>query len=658
MFRLLCAICLLGAVLAAQPGCVSTLGQEDFFTAKQRLDAAARSPKVGTLAAEFQQKLAAHPDDPALLYLSARSLMGKDTKQALVYLDRAASLAPNLPWIYVALSDIYASRSFRDRARAIVAVRTFHRLCPAQLEAYRLLDAITDPAEAADWAATLRPLLETRRAPEDARLWRALWAAEFRALPAAGYPRQRERVSADILRLEPLSSSDRDFLATLLDGYNLSGQAEAAARLLHRLDPDTEVRKAYDAWIAKTALPNRALTSEEQAAFNIEYGKAAAEWVKRFPDSPSAWEFRAMTLSSQPDAPLDELEKAGLEILRLDSTVLGGPWSYIPHKLRVTQYWLLKRIRPADCLRMAEEALAQIRLGPEDPNDMTGSPGSHGFSYDDTLWEAMVAVVEAAVQIRDFAKANAIVSQMQQWVDDNRAKQSDPSAGYDRFRGRYFHSAGLTQEAQGRKVDALALYLAALASGFRFAGEQRHARQLWNETGGSSEAWAILTHRPPPVQPASTPIASASTYAAWTDFGKPLPPVNLRDTAGKTWTLADFQGKTTLLNVWATWCLPCHDELPQLQKLYGSIRALTGIQVVTISVDENPGEVEPFLAARGFTFPVLLLGRPYVEAFIGPLSIPRTWIVDPAGIVRQQSVGFDSKNSDWSSAILKQLQRE
>ena len=75
MFRLVCAVCVLAEVLAAQPGCRSGPGEEDFFAAKERLDAAARLPRVGTLAAEFEQQLVAHPDDAAHLYLAGRSLM-------------------------------------------------------------------------------------------------------------------------------------------------------------------------------------------------------------------------------------------------------------------------------------------------------------------------------------------------------------------------------------------------------------------------------------------------------------------------------------------------------------------------------------------------------------------------------------------------------
>ena len=102
-------------------------------------------------------------------------------------------------------------------------MRVFRRLCTGQLAAYQFIDKIVDAAEAAEWAAALRVLLEDRLDAGDGRLWSSLWAAEFRALPTAAYPRERERVAADIRRIEPLAASgEREILTALYDGYKLS----------------------------------------------------------------------------------------------------------------------------------------------------------------------------------------------------------------------------------------------------------------------------------------------------------------------------------------------------------------------------------------------------------------------------------------------------
>ena len=60
-------------------------------------------------------------------------------------------------------------------------------------------------------------------------------------------------------------------------------------------------------------------------------------------------------------------------------------------------------------------------------------------------------------------------------------------------------------------------------------------------------------------------------------------------------------------------------------------------------------------ASAGFTFPVLLVGRAYVEEFSGPLSIPSNWIVDADGVVREQSSGFDLTIPNWPGEMLQRL---
>ena len=67
---------------------------------------------------------------------------------------------------------------------------------------------------------------------------------------------------------------------------------------------------------------------------------------------------------------------------------------------------------------------------------------------------------------------------------------------------------------------------------------------------------------------------------------------------------------------------------------------------MVLSVDENPGELSPFLAANGYTFPVVR-AHDYVESVTRPFNIPQNWIVDKAGTLREKSVGFDSRMADW-----------
>jgi predicted Zn-dependent protease len=161
--------------------------QDNFFLYKQLLDLTPSAPKPGTLVPEFEQKLREHPSDGRLLYLYGRALIGKNTPEAIVRLNRAAAVAPSLPWTYVALAEIYASRNFANEGKLLANMRAYRQLCAANLDGFRYLDKATDAAEAAAWARELRALLEKSTDPEDGRYWRLLWATEFRVTPQAEY---------------------------------------------------------------------------------------------------------------------------------------------------------------------------------------------------------------------------------------------------------------------------------------------------------------------------------------------------------------------------------------------------------------------------------------------------------------------------------------
>jgi thiol-disulfide isomerase/thioredoxin len=639
-------------------------GQGDFFLYMQLLHLTPSRPKPGALALEFEQRLREHPSDGRLLYLYGRALIGKNTPEAIVQLNRAAAVAPSMPWPYMALAEIYTSRNFADDGKLLANVRAYRRLCPANLDGFRHLDRVTDAAEAAAWARELRPLLEKSTDPEDGQYWRFLWAAEFRVTPQAEYDTLRAKVAVDVKRLETLPQTENRLLLTALwDGYKLSGQMDAAARMDRRLSPDEDFRRIYDAWSVKAGLrSSTAMTEEKHQEIMREYAKVSAEWIAKWPDSLMAWDMRLGAMTSAPDWTQEELERVGEQCLKLAAKRPLG-WTSTPRELRVAQAWVRRGIRLKDSVRMAEESLDQILLGPEELSDLTAPPnaaeivkgGQYGF--DISVWGAMDAIADGAAQLKDFDKARGMLGKMQRWLDENQFKKDDATTGYPQFQSRYLQGAGRLAEAEGRKVDAVALYARAIATGSVNPELRKHFRALWDEQGGTAEGWEIATKRLPAPKPPERPLVGvAREFAEWTKTDKALPEASLRDSLGKTWSVSSLKGKTTFLNVWATWCGPCREELPQIQRLYELSKERGDFQVMTLSVDENPGELEPFLKANGYTFPVILARR-YVESVAGPLLIPQNWIVDGKGTLREESAGFDARITDWAKEMADRAAR-
>ncbi len=102
--------------------------------------------------------------------------------------------------------------------------------------------------------------------------------------------------------------------------------------------------------------------------------------------------------------------------------------------------------------------------------------------------------------------------------------------------------------------------------------------------------------------------------------GKPAPDLAVVDLHGKTLTLADFKGKTVLLDFWTTWCGPCRADAPSIEKLYRKYGGKE-LMIVGFSVDEERGVVEKFLKEHPKEYPIVLtsendMPRPYqISAF-------------------------------------------
>ncbi|MGA8869124.1 MAG: TlpA disulfide reductase family protein [Candidatus Sulfotelmatobacter sp.] len=110
----------------------------------------------------------------------------------------------------------------------------------------------------------------------------------------------------------------------------------------------------------------------------------------------------------------------------------------------------------------------------------------------------------------------------------------------------------------------------------------------------------------------------------------------LTDLQGKNWNLKDLKGKVVLVNFWATWCPPCRKEMPDLESLYLRFKD-QGFVVLAIS-DEDAPTVNPFIAARTITYPVLLDPGRKVNGEFQIEGIPKSFVYDRAGKLVAQSI--------------------
>ncbi|WP_285710865.1 DsbE family thiol:disulfide interchange protein [Erythrobacter oryzae] len=98
---------------------------------------------------------------------------------------------------------------------------------------------------------------------------------------------------------------------------------------------------------------------------------------------------------------------------------------------------------------------------------------------------------------------------------------------------------------------------------------------------------------------------------------------------------ADFSGKPKLLNIWASWCLPCIAEAPQLEVLKQQ-----GVEIIGIAIRDKPADVANFLNRYGN--PYTRIGSDKiseVQLAIGSSGVPETFVIDSKGVIRHQHIG-------------------
>ena len=108
--------------------------------------------------------------------------------------------------------------------------------------------------------------------------------------------------------------------------------------------------------------------------------------------------------------------------------------------------------------------------------------------------------------------------------------------------------------------------------------------------------------------------------------------------------LASLRGQVFVVDFWASWCGPCADEMPVLERLYGEHRA-AGFTVVGVSQDSAASNVQQFLRRIPVTFPIVLDSAHAVAGRYSPPSMPTSFIVDRRGIVRHVHRGFRSADA-------------
>lgn len=599
-------------------------------------------PFTGALADEYRKKLDQRPNDLVRQYLYAHALTGKDTPSAIELLKKVIARDPKFPWSYLALTEIYASAAFRDPRQVAQNLSSYAGICPANLDVFAHLNVIQDDRELRHLAAQLRSALEKTKDPKQFRSWSTLWAAEFRLTPPADLETAEKTVAADLKRLEPLvPDTDWSALGMLSEGYRLSGQPDGEKRINDRIAaarPRDESSAAIMAWYKDH--PWKSGNERAKALYEI-----SGEWVKKWPESWTAWSQRRTALVELHSRSAADWTEVGNGIARSDYN--GDP--HFRSSL-IAQDWVAAGVKLSLAVIYMKGLLYWCE-GPDEPvSDLirgTIAADLDARRLKDFEYVVLITLARAEWMLKDYAGEHKTLQKLRRWLDtDFRKDYHQTPMIFPDHEGRYLEMMSLLAEAEGRKADALAYEYQLTTNPWyvrEYGNRGDRAYRLFKELGGSDDAWALMSKAQPWPAGRPEPPRGASLMP-WDNLDRPLPEMHVPDSAGRVWTRADFEGKTTFVFLWATSCGPCWRHLPVMQKLYDAVKDRSDVQAISLSLDENPAVVKRFMKERNYTFPVLV-DKAYAERILPEVILGQIWMVDKAGRIRlrRQEWGFSDQ---------------
>jgi peroxiredoxin len=138
--------------------------------------------------------------------------------------------------------------------------------------------------------------------------------------------------------------------------------------------------------------------------------------------------------------------------------------------------------------------------------------------------------------------------------------------------------------------------------------------------------------------------------------GTKFPDFAEKDVTGKPLSIADYKGKVVLLDFWATWCVPCVHEMPNVIKTYQAHHE-QGLEIIGVSLDKGQKDLTSFTSKKNMPWPQYFDGLQWQNKLVvkyGVTSIPATFLLDGQGTI----IGKDLRGEDLEQAVAKALAKK
>ena len=148
------------------------------------------------------------------------------------------------------------------------------------------------------------------------------------------------------------------------------------------------------------------------------------------------------------------------------------------------------------------------------------------------------------------------------------------------------------------------------------------------------------------------------------EVGSTAPEVTATDLNGRPVRLSQLRGQVVLLNIWATWCGPCRDEMPSMERLHRELGP-QGLKIVAVSVDAAPGAVAPdgqqggdvaeFARQLGLTFTIWHDPSGGIQRAYRTTGVPESFVIDRNGVIQKKVIGATEWDSGSHPELIRRL---
>jgi Tfp pilus assembly protein PilF len=405
-----------------------------------------------------------HPKDPIKLLTAALVLEGKDTPQALHFMDQALAPDPGYAPAYVALTGLYNnSGKFTDKSKAATYLQKYYRLCPSSRDGYAMfyLKQLGSNELKSEVAKNLRQRLAAITDAHALRSYSDIWSLEFSTLPVTDHPKERQRIADDLNHLQQLPvQATAEWLDLLKDGYKQSGAPEARVqsienRILKEFPHSSEAFGiSYHNWTDQHPQP----AGEASASDWQQYMRLALahyrELIRLFPQEHGFGYYVVEYTSNLERTSNEEIAREGEAYIR-QSDLYEGESSW-PRQY-VAGIFLDHKIEPSRALALLQTA-RRLKDSPRErvlsetpdyakPKEIEDSAQKRSIEQA----EFRVLYLRACRAANDKAAAEELKASLESAPPAN-AKLNEP----------YWNGRAILAEIEGHDMDALAFYQKAL----------------------------------------------------------------------------------------------------------------------------------------------------------------------------------------------------